>query len=373
VNALFHAVAVRPGKEGGATRLISSLASSLVRVATEDTYTFCIQEGLELDLPAQINTVRVRTSGQLRRLWFDNWTWRRIVREIGPDVVVALLGFGAVRPRVAKISILPDYTYFCPNRAFGRSNSERLAIWIRSQILKASLRRASRVIAPSRSLAERASGVLQSPARIDVIRFGWDGDFEDPEVVDSFDGTRPLRLLYVSQLQPHKAHRTLPGIVAAARTLGVEAELTVAIDRRDNPRLWNEFHGEIRKHKVEDFITILSDQSDSDIARLYRISDVFLFPSVCESFGYPMVEATGAGLPVVAVDTEINREMLGDGALYYDQQDPEGAADKIAKLASDRDFRLEIVRRAQLWQRSILPSTDQYAISLHKIMSEVAS
>jgi glycosyltransferase involved in cell wall biosynthesis len=73
------------------------------------------------------------------------------------------------------------------------------------------------------------------------------------------------------------------------------------------------------------------------IHHLYRNADVFVFPSFTESFGHPLVEAMAAGLPVVASDTAVNRELCEDAALYFDVFDPGHLADRIASVFHDAE------------------------------------
>ena len=76
----------------------------------------------------------------------------------------------------------------------------------------------------------------------------------------------------------------------------------------------------------------IAGQDEGALDELYRRADVFLFPSLCESFGFPMVEALGYGLPIVAADTPINRELCGEAALYYAPLDASAAAQQLSAL-----------------------------------------
>ncbi len=235
------------------------------------------------------------------------------------------------------------------------------------------MRSASRVVAPSEALARAAASSFGLGTPVKVMRLPWDRGWREPaETRPAYGPSRPLELLYVSQLQPHKAHWTLPPILAAIRKRGIEARLTVAIDQRDSPRLWKAFHAEVARAGVAPWVTVLSDQSDDQIARLYSEADVFLFPSVCESFGYPMVEATAAGLPVVAADTPVNREILGSGGFFYPVGDVAAAADAIEALALHPSTRSAAVRSAIGHQRSIVPTSTEFAEQFHEQLVEDA-
>ena len=58
-------------------------------------------------------------------------------------------------------------------------------------------------------------------------------------------------------------------------------------------------------------IVTLGPHKYANLPQLYRDHDVFVFPSVSETFGHPMAEAMSTGLPVVASDTPVNLEICG--------------------------------------------------------------
>jgi glycosyltransferase involved in cell wall biosynthesis len=79
--------------------------------------------------------------------------------------------------------------------------------------------------------------------------------------------------------------------------------------------------------------------SGETIAGLYDGLDIFVFPSVCESFGMPMVEAMARGLPIVVADTPVNREITGDAGLTFPTLDADALAAILAALISDAEKR----------------------------------
>ena len=60
-----------------------------------------------------------------------------------------------------------------------------------------------------------------------------------------------------------------------------------------------------------------------ELSDAYRAADACLFPSLCESFGHPLVEALALGKPVIAADRPYAREICGEHALYVDPGKPE--------------------------------------------------
>lgn len=87
--------------------------------------------------------------------------------------------------------------------------------------------------------------------------------------------------------------------------------------------------------------------SDERKAELLRSADVFLFPSLYEGFGLPIVEAQAAGVPVVTSDTSSLPEIGGDGALYADPFSVDSIADRVREALSDDGLRSGIIRKGR--------------------------
>ena len=78
--------------------------------------------------------------------------------------------------------------------------------------------------------------------------------------------------------------------------------------------------------------------ANADLAALYGGAFVFLYPSLRESFGIPMLEAMACGTPIIAGNTSAMPEIAGDGALLVDPFSPEDITAKILKLENDETF-----------------------------------
>jgi len=85
--------------------------------------------------------------------------------------------------------------------------------------------------------------------------------------------------------------------------------------------------------------------ADADLPGLYAGGNLFVSPSLYEGFGLPPLEAMAAGVPVLASDIPVHREVLGSSADYFNPRDPGELAAKIADLLSD-PHRRDALRRA---------------------------
>ena len=84
---------------------------------------------------------------------------------------------------------------------------------------------------------------------------------------------------------------------------------------------------------------------DSDLGSLLSGALAFVFPSLYEGFGLPVLEAMACGTPVVCSDVSSLPEVAGDAALYVDPLDAEGMAQALYQITVDAGLRRTLVGR----------------------------
>ncbi len=100
------------------------------------------------------------------------------------------------------------------------------------------------------------------------------------------------------------------------------------------------------KNKLIEFIK----PDDEIVKNLYHYADLFVFPSLCEGFGLPPLEAISMGCPVVLADIPILREVFRKDACYFNPKDEDNLAKMIIELLKNK----ELKERLLLKQREIL-------------------
>jgi glycosyltransferase involved in cell wall biosynthesis len=75
--------------------------------------------------------------------------------------------------------------------------------------------------------------------------------------------------------------------------------------------------------------------ADDELPGLYATAICFVFPSQCEGFGLPIVEAFAAGCPVVLVEMNSALEVGGNAAQFFDADDEDTLAEIIERMADD--------------------------------------
>jgi glycosyltransferase involved in cell wall biosynthesis len=96
----------------------------------------------------------------------------------------------------------------------------------------------------------------------------------------------------------------------------------------------------------------------SDMPLMYNCSSLFLYVSLRESFGLPVLEGMACGVPVITSDIPAIREVGGDAAAFVDPENTEAIAERISSLLADHEQQKLLTQmgleRAKLfsWRRS---------------------
>ncbi len=185
------------------------------------------------------------------------------------------------------------------------------------------------------------------PERVTSIHLGIDHDRFNPTATDADARLRERRdlperfLVYPANLWPHKNHARLVEALALA-----PADVHLLLSGQDYGKL-GELEQQARAAGVGDRVRHLGYLEHDEVPALYRAATAMVFPSLYEGFGAPPVEAMACGCPVASSDRGSLAEVVGEAALVFDPESPEGIGAAIARIVDDRELR-ERLRSAGL-------------------------
>lgn len=279
----------------------------------------------------------------LFRLYLDFIKLPQLVRR---HDVASLLAFGnfLIAPVKARKTVLLHHPYIFDDRQLAR-----LPLFARSvERLKRlafsfTLRNVDNVVVQSEYVQEQLQAkwpwyrggvhVIENPVS---SRLG-DISSEESEVLITARMASmqdAVTLLYVSRFYPHKNHEFLLPLSRALLARGVQHRMLVTID----PRIEGAT-SLLEKIDASDLpISNLGEIDQAVLRGYYASAHAMLFPSRSETFGNPLIEAMGFGLPVVAPDLEYAHAVLAKAGVYYTEDYNDDCAEKIQKLMSDADY-----------------------------------
>jgi len=221
---------------------------------------------------------------------------------------------------------------------------------------------ASLVIVPSRATADAVAATQHAHDRVRIVPMGTDMEAPSPEerdrLLDDLDIQRPY-VLWMGTLEPRKnPEGVIRGFVHALEGGIPEAQALHLY--MVGPRGWwsGDLAELIAARGLSDRVRRVNEQPVPVRAALYAGASAFVFPSLAEGFGLPILEAMACGAPVVTSNRSSMPEVAGAAAELCDPSDAPSIGAAIAKILRDPDL-AEDLRRAGLkrakeftWERT---------------------
>lgn len=167
-------------------------------------------------------------------------------------------------------------------------------------------------------------------------------------------------LLYVGNVKPHKNLMTLLKAYCLLEREIKEKYKLVVLGKKDGfiteDREIFKFIEENDLHRRVHFTGFIPDQ---EVPLVYKNASLFVFPSLYEGFGLPILEAMSSGVPVISSNKASLPEVGGDAVLYFDPTDLSDLKENIIRLLADQTLRDKLVKKGHEqvkrfdWQKSI--------------------
>ena len=309
-------------------------------------------------------TVPVNARNRVQWVLGEQALLPRLARRHGVDLMHSLASTAPLWGRFRRVVTVHDLIYArFPDAHSGlRDKGMRLLVpW--------SARRADLVIADSQSTRDDLVELLGIPAgKIDVVPLGIgttqrETALAERDVRERFGlGERPV-VLALSAKRPHKNLLALIG--ALARIASEERPVLVLPGYPTAHEA--ELRDRARELGVEEDVRFAAWVSTAELEGLWALARAFVFPSLYEGFGLPVLEAMARGVPVACSNASSLPEVAGDAALLFDPNDESDIAGALRRILSDEGLRERLVSlgRAQAarfsWARTGQLTLESYA------------
>ena len=196
----------------------------------------------------------------------------------------------------------------------------------RDRVLR-NVSRADHIVAISKFVAaDIAENLSFSGAPVEVIYNGCDVEYDKAFDEPRYRPSRPF-CFTVGPTIPKKNFHVLPGLLR-----GNDLELVIAGSMRD--AYTDRIRDEARRHGVTDRVKIIGSVSHEEKFWYYRNCSAFLFPSIAEGFGLPVIEAMHFGKRVFLSDRTSLPEVGGRFASYFRSFDPDAMSEVFDRAMS---------------------------------------
>jgi glycosyltransferase involved in cell wall biosynthesis len=241
-------------------------------------------------------------------------------------------------------------------------------------LVPGAVRRSHRVIADSQSTREDLIELLGlAPAHIDVVPLGL-GTVRRQEPLPAQEVRARLRLgerSVVLSLSAKRPHKNLLALIGALARIAPERRPVLVM-----PGYPTAHESELRARAaalgIAEDVRFPAWLSSAELEGLWAIARAFVFPSLYEGFGLPVLEAMVRGVPVACSNASSLPEVAGDAALLFDPQDEAAIATAISRLLSDETLRARLKARGAArarqftWERTARLTLESYARALQR-------
>jgi glycosyltransferase involved in cell wall biosynthesis len=298
-----------------------------------------------------------------RRFWFEQTVLPRLILGARADVLISAGNFALWNSPVPQILLSGNSLYtsadFDRDLRARREYGFLLDNWARSRLARLSIRWSHATVAPSKTFAE---GLWRWTGReVTAIHHGFDPDvfFGDrsplpahvQRKIDSAQGA--LRLLFVSHYNYYRNFETLLRAIPVLRSRlqkKIRLFLTCTLRSEDNPGAYRAEGAAalVRQLGIDTEVVELGAIPYRQVHKVYEQADIYVTPAYAETFAHPLVEAMACGLPVVASDLAVHREICGQAAFYFNRFSPEDLCAQVARVAESAQLCEELSRRGRL-------------------------
>ena len=223
-----------------------------------------------------------------------------------------------------------------------------------SLFTKHAVKRASRVIAVSENTKKdvvRFYGI--DPQKITVVYHGYDENIfnidnaQDVVKIEEARSKYKIKgryVLYAGAIQPRKNLDTLIASFELLKKDPKYNEFTLVI-AGSNAWMYEQIHQRAAASPCKEDIIFTGPYVTEDLPQLLGGAEVFVFPSLYEGFGIPLLEAMACGVPVVSADNSSLPEVGGEAIIYCDAASKENLAERIKLALGDIKLREEMVKK----------------------------
>jgi glycosyltransferase involved in cell wall biosynthesis len=351
VHVGLNLVYLVPGEIGGMETYARELIPALLAERSDLRLTAFInreaaetRDGAWHDIPSVTVPVRARRRSEWVR--GEQQLLPRLAAHAGVDLVHSLGSTAPAWGAFRRVVTINDLIYrIHPEAHFGlRSLGMRVLVPLAA-------RRSHRIIAPSRSTRDDLVRFLRIPAvKIDVVADGVGTTISaralsEDEVRRRYDAGERRIVLTTSAKRPHK---NLLRLVEALALIPPERRPLLVLPGYPTPHE-EELRGRIAKLGVQADVRLVGWVPADELEGLYRSAACFVFPSLYEGFGLPVLEAMARGIPVACSSRGSLAEVAGGAARLFDPERPSAIADAIQAVLGDPDEATRL-RKAGLHQ-----------------------
>jgi glycosyltransferase involved in cell wall biosynthesis len=310
-----------------------------------------------------------------------------MIRSSGANVLLSPGNFALFHSPVPQILLSRNALYTSADFLRDLRTRGDYRLWIDTQVKAALARQSISVADCTVAPSEAFAGELQRWTGEDIlcIHHGFDRQAffrvstPLPEDVQAHlaEAAGAIKVLFVSHYNYYRNFEALIRATAIAKRKlhprAIRLFLTCKLVSKENPGSYQAEGAAqlVRQLQLEREVVQLGPIPYALLHHLYQSCDLYATAAYAETFAHPLVEAMASGLPVIASDLPVHREICGEAALYFPRFSSQSLADHIIAISASSQTRKENMRKMPL-SRSQLFRWDKHVDSLLALANRLA-
>jgi len=347
----INGLAINRSDYGGGGTYFAHLIRNLLEIDQSNQYYLYVGRQSGISLPGerpnlQVVECPVDTQSRLRRILFEQLVLPRMLQRQRLNVLHCPNNVMPLRtPCKTVLTIQYMFSFVMPQdyRPWYRR-------WYFNNLMKSSARRADRIISVSDDNKRQIIQYLGVPKeRVSTVYHGIDesfGEVPNPEKVRRCLEKYGIDREYVLCVANNVLNKNLERLVEAFGHLKAKGRVPhrlVVVGNRGFTQARRAWLAQAERRCPELIHT--GYVSHDELPCLYRGASVLVLPSLCESFGIPLLEAMQCGVPIVTSRAYAMPEIVGDAGVTVDPHDCREIAETLRHVLSDREFRARLSER----------------------------
>lgn len=311
----------------------------LQKLDTKNEYFVFVAPGEDRCIEDSKNVHIIVIGGRFYPIW-EQYSLPKAIKEVNIDILHCTSNTAPIRCNAPLILTLHDIIFLEPRDKTNHSFYQNMGWFYRRLVVPHILKKCRRIITVSDFEKNNITSKLDIPEdRMAMIYNGYNEWFK-PEVEPNFTFKKYIDtagyFFFLGNTDPKKnTERTLIAYAKYLKKSDVKRKLLMAdLDRAYLGEILLRNHIEhIRKMIVNPGYIV-----NSDLPNIYNNAFAFLYPSLRESFGIPLLEAMACGTPVITSNTSSMPEIGGPYAILVNPESPAEIAEMMLKLETDDEF-----------------------------------
>ena len=310
-----------------------------------------------------------------RRFWYEQSELPGLIRRCGAEVLLSAGNFALRRSPVPQILLSRNSVYTSEDFSRDLLSRHEYRAWLdlrfRSVFARKSIHWADVTVAPSEAFAAELKRWTGAP--VIAIYHGFDREAfirdstplsqEVEAKLSAVEGA--LKILFVSHYNYYRNFETLiralPLLRDRFKRRPIRLLLTCQLAPGKNPGAYRPDAAAklVKGLGVSDIVVELGTVPYAQLHHLYERADIYVTPAYTETFAHPLVEAMSSGVPVIASDIAVHREICGGAGAYFERFSGADLAETVSHVATSTEVAKKMsaagLERAQFfsWKKHV--------------------